>query len=152
MNESNKKIEALKSLLWLTPTIHRNLLSKLKKSFKNINKTQFMILINLTDFGEMSMGTMADRINTSSSQLTGLIGELEEMGLVERYTPTSCRRVVNVRITEDGRKCVNSNKQELLMAMLPTFDLLTDEQVDELKRCSERICEILDNLNASKSI
>lgn len=145
MKENEIRLQALKALLELNPLVHKHLFSRIKKTIRKVNRAQFLILSFLVDNGDTGMSVLADRVGVSSSQLTGLIGELEEAGYVVRQTSPVCRRAVNVSMTPVGREYVSKEREKLNKAMLPLFDRLTYEEVCDLKSCSERISKILNS-------
>ena len=52
----------------------------------------------------LSAGHLADRIGCSLPNLTGIVDRLEKLGYVERGRDTSDRRVVLIRLTEQGHE------------------------------------------------
>jgi DNA-binding MarR family transcriptional regulator len=71
-------------------------------------------MFTLQRSGEMTMSHLADVLNVSLSNATGLIDRLEERGFIERYRVPTDRRVVLVRVTATGE------------AMLGEVDALSD--------------------------
>lgn len=67
-----------------------------------VSMAQLHILFMLQRSGEMSMSRLADVLDVSFSNATGLIDRLEERGFIERYRVPTDRRVVLVRVTPAG--------------------------------------------------
>ena len=67
-----------------------------------ISMAQLNILYTLQRTGEMPMSRLADVLNVSLSNATGLVDRMEERGFVERTRVPEDRRVVLVRITDAG--------------------------------------------------
>jgi DNA-binding MarR family transcriptional regulator len=80
-----------------------------------VSMAQLHIMFTLQRSGEMPMSRLADILNVSDSNATGLIDRLEERGFIERRRVPTDRRVVLVRVTPDGE------------AMLREVDALSDE-------------------------
>jgi DNA-binding MarR family transcriptional regulator len=80
-----------------------------------VSMAQLHIMFTLQRSGEMTMSRLADVLNVSDSNATGLIDRLEERGFIERQRVSTDRRVVLVRVTPDGE------------AMLREVDALSDE-------------------------
>ena len=76
---------------------------------------QLHIMYTLQRTGEMTMSHLADVLNVSLSNATGLIDRLEERGYIARDRVPTDRRVVMVRVTPDGER------------MLGEADALSDE-------------------------
>lgn len=79
-----------------------------------ISMAQLHILFTLQRSGEMTMSHLADFLNVSLSNATGLVDRLEERGYIERSRVPADRRVVLVRVTSAGG------------AMLAEVDALSD--------------------------
>jgi DNA-binding MarR family transcriptional regulator len=69
-----------------------------------ISMAQLHILYTLQRTGEMPMSRLAEVLNVSLSNATGLIDRIEERGFVERTHIPEDRRVVLIRVTEAGRQ------------------------------------------------
>lgn len=67
-----------------------------------VSMAQLNILYTLHRSGEMPMSRLADVLNVSVSNATGLIDRLEERGYLERTRVPEDRRVVMVRLTAAG--------------------------------------------------
>ena len=80
-----------------------------------VSMAQLNIMYTLQRTGEMTMSRLADVLNVSDSNATGLVDRLEERGFIERTRVPEDRRVVLVRLTEGGR------------TMLEQVDALSDE-------------------------
>lgn len=68
-----------------------------------VSSTNVHILSMLDRHGEMAMGRLAEMLDVSLSNASGLIDRLEDRGLVERIRVPDDRRVVIVRATDLGR-------------------------------------------------
>jgi DNA-binding MarR family transcriptional regulator len=75
-----------------------------------ISMAQLNILYTLHRSGEMSMSRLADVLNVSLSNATGLVDRIEERGYVERSRVPEDRRIVLVRITPDGSRLLDENE------------------------------------------
>jgi DNA-binding MarR family transcriptional regulator len=85
------------------------------------------------------MSRLADMLDVSLSNASGLIDRLEERGLVERIRVTDDRRVVIVRATDAGRRTiveVEVLKDEMLQRIL---DRLDDGQIGRLVETLEAV-------------
>jgi DNA-binding MarR family transcriptional regulator len=80
-----------------------------------VSMAQLHILYTLERTGEMTMSHLADVLDVSFSNATGLIDRMEERGFIERYRVETDRRMVLVRVTPAGK------------TMLGEVDALSDE-------------------------
>jgi DNA-binding MarR family transcriptional regulator len=69
-----------------------------------VSTAHFHLLAMLDRHGEMAMSRVAEVLDVSLSNASGLIDRLEERGLVERIRVPDDRRVVLVQLTPPGRQ------------------------------------------------
>jgi DNA-binding MarR family transcriptional regulator len=97
---------------------------------QGVSMTQLHILHMLEHHGEMPMNRLADMLDVSVSNATGLIDRVEERGFVERIRVASDRRVVVVQLTPSGRQMldeIEDLREEVLRRVL---DQLSATQLD----------------------
>jgi DNA-binding MarR family transcriptional regulator len=90
-----------------------------------ISMAQLNIMYTLQRNGEMPMSRLADVLNVSQSNASGLVDRMEERGFVERTRVPEDRRVVLVWITAAGSQLIEENdllNDELLRAVLRRLD------------------------------
>ena len=90
---------------------------------------QLHILYTLQRTGEMPMSRLAEVLNVSLSNATGLIDRIEERGFVERTGVPEDRRVVLIRVTDAGRRMldeVDAVSDDLLRSV---FDRIGRSQI-----------------------
>ncbi len=72
-----------------------------------VSMAQVHIMYTLQRNGEMPMSRLADVLQVSLSNATGLIDRIEERGFVERTRVPEDRRVVMIRVTDAGRRMLD---------------------------------------------
>jgi DNA-binding MarR family transcriptional regulator len=72
-----------------------------------VSMAQLHIMFTLQRSGEMTMSHLAEVLNVSLSNATGLIDRLEERGYIARERVPTDRRVVLVRVTPDGAQMLD---------------------------------------------
>jgi DNA-binding MarR family transcriptional regulator len=82
---------------------------------EGVSMAQIHIMYTVQRHGEMTMSGLADVLNVSDSNATGLVDRMEERGFLQRDRVATDRRVVVIRITEAGD------------ALLGQIDALSDE-------------------------
>jgi len=90
-----------------------------------ISMTHFHVLTLLRHHDAMPMGQVADVLDASMSNATGIIDRMEERGLVERVRVPDDRRVVLVRPTQAGLDLVDEVelvKNDVLVSALGRLD------------------------------
>src|SRR4051794_13985132 len=86
-----------------------------------ISMTHLHILWVLEHHGDLTMTRLADLLDVSLSNATGLIDRMEERGLVDRVRVPNDRRVVLVRASVEGARMrdeIEALKQDGLRAIL----------------------------------
>jgi DNA-binding MarR family transcriptional regulator len=97
-----------------------------------ISMTHLHILWVLEHHGDLPMSRLAEMLDVSLSNATGLIDRMEERGLVERSRVPDDRRVVIVRASPEGarqRDEIEALKQDGMRAIL---ERLTPDQLTRI--------------------
>ena len=97
-----------------------------------ISMTHLHILWLLDHHGDLPMSRLADLLDVSLSNATGLVDRMEERGIVERVRVPDDRRVVLVRVAAEGvrvRDEVEAMRQDRLRAVLARLDPTQLERV-----------------------
>ena len=90
-----------------------------------VSMTHMHVIWLLQHHGDLPMSRMADLMDVSLSNATGIVDRMEERGLVERVRVPDDRRVVLVRIAAYGRERIEETealKQDRLQAILGHLD------------------------------
>jgi DNA-binding MarR family transcriptional regulator len=91
-----------------------------------ISMTHLHILWLLEHHGDLTMGRLAELVDVSLSNASGLIDRMEERGLVERIRVADDRRVVLVRVSPEGARMrdeIEAVKQDQMRSILGNLDL-----------------------------
>jgi len=97
-----------------------------------VSHTHFTVVSLLDRHGEMPMSRLAEMLDVSLPNASGLVDRLVEAGYVERNRVADDRRVVVVRTTEAGRTKVAEAdvlKDEMVQGLL---DRLDDSQLERV--------------------
>jgi DNA-binding MarR family transcriptional regulator len=90
-----------------------------------VSMAQLNILYTLQRSGDVTMSQLADVLNVSLSNASGLIDRMEERDLVERTRVLEDRRIVMVQLTPSGTRLleeVDALSDELLRSTLARLD------------------------------
>lgn len=104
-----------------------------------VSMTHMHVLWMLQHHGDLPMSRMADLLDVSLSNATGIVDRMEERGLVERVRVPDDRRVVLVRISTGGAQAldeIEAVKQDRLQAILGHLDR---SQTARLANCLDDI-------------
>lgn len=92
---------------------------------EGVSMAQIHIMYTVQRNGEMTMSQLADVLNVSDSNATGLVDRMEERGLVVRERVPEDRRVVVVKTTEAGERLiseVDALSDDILRSVLGRLD------------------------------
>ncbi len=93
-----------------------------------VSSTQLHVLYLLEFKGTSSMSALADELDVSLPNMTGLMDRMVERGLVERVRDDADRRVVAVRTTDAGRQTLGEMDLVRRQTLGAVLELLTPEQ------------------------
>jgi DNA-binding MarR family transcriptional regulator len=105
----------------------------------DISMTHFHLLSMLERHGSITMSRIAELLDVSVSNATGLIDRIEERGLVERVRVPTDRRVVHVQLTDKGRQQLHEIelfKEDMINAVLARLD------ERELRRVAQAMADL----------
>jgi MarR family transcriptional regulator, organic hydroperoxide resistance regulator len=91
-----------------------------------VSMTHLHVLSMLDHHGEMPMSHLADLLDISVSNATGLVDRLEERGLVERVRDLHDRRVVIARLSTGGRAMLDEIqvlREDLIRSILGRLNM-----------------------------
>jgi len=74
--------------------------------FRTISSTQLHVLLLLESQGPTQMSRLAEQLDVSLPNVTGIVERMVERNLLERTRSDDDRRIVEVAVTETGRETV----------------------------------------------
>jgi DNA-binding MarR family transcriptional regulator len=90
------------------------------------------VLTILEADGPIPMSRLADTLDVSVASTTGIVGRMEERGLVERSHGEADRRVVLVQATAAGTAVFRDMTEQRRQSLAHLFTRLTDEELTAL--------------------
>ncbi len=113
---------------------------------RGVSMSNLHVLSMLERHGEMAMSRVAEALDVSFSNATGLVDRMEERGIVERVRDSEDRRVVHVRLTDAGRAALADIEVFRDEAIGRILDQLDSAQLaslaatlDDLRRAVSRV-------------
>lgn len=94
--------------------------------------SQFGVLEALFHLGPMCQTELAGKILKSTGNLTLVIDNLEQAGLVERQRDTVDRRFISVHLTPAGEALISRIFHPHVRGVVETMSALTQQEQDEL--------------------
>jgi DNA-binding MarR family transcriptional regulator len=91
--------------------------------------------------GPLPMGELARRVGITEKTITGVVDRLEREGHVQRERDSADRRVVQVRLTDQGEALAGQLRQQVHGKFCGFLSLLESEDCAALLRVFERLVE-----------
>ena len=105
----------------------------------DLTSGQFGVLETLYHLGPLHQGALGDKLLQSKGNISTIITNLEERDLVERRRDPEDRRYVKVHLTDKGRSLIADIFPDHVQQIVETFDVLTDEEIEELGRLCKKL-------------
>lgn len=99
---------------------------------------QYQLLLAAVYGDATTLGSLADELNCSRGNLTGVADRLERDGWLVRERSTEDRRVVNIRLTDKGNR-VWEIKKELTKEMAEIAKIWSPDERTIMMRSLERL-------------
>ncbi|HJF16535.1 MULTISPECIES: MarR family winged helix-turn-helix transcriptional regulator [Globicatella] len=141
----SRKAESLKTYIALKRSINE-IESKTRKfvgSF-GLNLNEFAVLEILYHKGKRTTQQIKEGILIANSSTTYIVDKLCDKGLVKREFAPEDRRVINVEITESGRKLMDELFPTHAEQLTANFDKLSEYDITEIR-------QLLKKMNGIKS-
>lgn len=115
---------------------------------QGIGPAQVHALMWLRTDGPLPMGRVANRCGVTDKTVTGIVDRLERDGLVLRERSESDRRVVQVALSDKGRKLAEQIRQNLIHRFSLMLEFLDEKDRRDLFRILNHFVERLGALEA----
>jgi MarR family 2-MHQ and catechol resistance regulon transcriptional repressor len=126
-----RALNAFIKLMRATNSLSANL-SRALADHADLTISQFAVLEALLHLGSMSQGDLCGKLLLSGSNITTVIDNLEKRDLVRRVRRTDDRRVIDVSLTDKGRKHISTLFPAHARRITTLFSALSSKQQDQL--------------------
>lgn len=106
---------------------------------RGVSMSHLHVMSMLERHGELTMSKVAEALDVSVSNVTGLVDRMEERGLVERARVPDDRRVVQVCLTPAGRAVLSDLEVFRDETLGRVIDRLDERQLARLVRTLEDV-------------
>jgi DNA-binding MarR family transcriptional regulator len=100
------------------------------------------ILVTLMRRGPLPLSTIAKLHSYSRQNLTTLTDRLEADGLVRRVPDAKDRRVINLELTDAGRKHIHERGERLKQELVKELECMDDAEIQALRNSFETIARL----------
>lgn len=126
-----RALNAFIKLMRATNSLSSNL-SRALADDADLTMSQFAVLEALLHLGSMSQGDLCGKLLLSGSNITTVIDNLEKRDLVRRQRRTDDRRVIDVSLTDKGRRQITTLFPAHARRITSLFSALSSTQQDQL--------------------
>ena len=132
--EEGRALDAYVKLLRCTNAVQGKLEAQLREV--GFTENQFGVLETLYHLGPMHQHQLGSKLLTSRANITLIVDQLAEKGLVRRERDTHDRRYMTVHLTGSGRKLIARAFPQHVQRIIAAFSSLNaQEQVSLAKLC-----------------
>ncbi len=141
----------VRDLLSITPSIRRSIQRKLVRTAfaqieEDITLPHLEIMHILKEEGTKHIAEIGERLQIPKPQMTHLIDRLEDLEIVTRQADTTDRRIINIMLTDKGRRIIEELDQVIKESIEAKLSILTEEELQELSVSLKRLGDILSKL------
>jgi DNA-binding MarR family transcriptional regulator len=108
--------------------------------------SQLHLLAALADRSPRSVGELAELAGVAPPSATRMLDGLARAGVVERRPSTTDRRVVEVFLTDEGRRIVRRKRSRIAAKRRALFDSLAPDERGHAERLLDRLAGVMDEL------
>ena len=122
-------------------TIDSKVMADIKEN--DLTPTQFSVLEIIYSKGSLKIGQLIEKVLSTSGNMTVVIKNMEKKGLVEKINDKNDKRSFLINLTEKGKKIIEELLPKHIESVEKTFDILTDEDKENLINILRKFKEII---------
>jgi DNA-binding MarR family transcriptional regulator len=111
-----------------------------------LSESRLALIVRLDRMGEVTLGDLAEALDVSPRNVTGLVDHLERDGLVERFPDPDDRRATRVRLSKAGAAKLAELGAEKGRS---THDLVAGMTDEELAQLRHLLLKLVQNISAT---
>jgi len=136
-------------LLLLFPIFRKRLMKGAGKSLgrKKPSSHECPVLGMLIARGPLPMSEVGERLCISKPNVTAVVDKLVREGKVDRHSDESDRRIVNISVTDKGRRFMHDYKKTMREVFKANLSQLGDKDLNRLCAALEDMKSILSKIN-----
>lgn len=139
VNNYEQVLVALRRVIRATD-LHSKRLSK----HAGLTGPQLLIMRSIRDLGEVTIGTIADKVSLSQATVTTILDRLEHRKLIYRVRSTRDKRKVHAHLTEEGVAILDRAPQPLQEEFIRKFQSLHEWEQTMIIASLQRVANMMD--------
>ena len=145
-----RTVEAMTALRIATRMIHGLMDRWAEKHGLSEGRLHVLWTLKSTPERQLPLGALADQLEVTPRNITGLIDHLERDGLVERIDDPADRRLTYARLTMAGAKRLEGMREQGLDWQVKMATGLSTEELEQLRHACLRLIENLTGATAGE--
>ena len=109
---------------------------------EGLSHPHIMVMRMLEDHERLSVSAIGDKQFISRPQMTHIVDKLVSLGMVERTIDEDDRRVINVVLTDTGRKIMRQCDAIIRNSVRQSLSALDDKDIEEMSAALSKLAEI----------
>jgi DNA-binding MarR family transcriptional regulator len=115
----------------------------------DMSESRLGVLFRLRVKGSLTLGDLAESLDVSPRNITGLVDHLEKDGLVERFPDPEDRRTTHVRLAPAGKQKLSEIKRQMGSPSHGVVAGFTDEELIQLRHL---LLKLARNMTANREL
>lgn len=109
-----------------------------------ISAAQLNCILTLYEYGPLPPSKIADHMMVKSSTVTGVVDRLEKKGIAERMRNSPDRRVINIQLTETGKKLAENAPPPIQQKIIDGLKQTDKNKVEQIVSSLNMLTSMLD--------
>ena len=115
----------------------------------DLSEGRMAVLWRLRAMGSTTLGDLAESLDVSPRNITGLVDHLERDALVERFPDPEDRRAIRVRLTPAAKQKLSDVKKAIGS---PRYGVVAGFTEEELKQLRHLLLKLVQNMTANREL
>ncbi|NQT74422.1 MAG: MarR family transcriptional regulator [Chloroflexi bacterium] len=129
------------------PVLHRSFHKDIMKAMREnleegISRYHLEVVKTLEDYGTMHVTEIGEMLLISKPQMTRLIDELIDLGMVERQPDETDRRKININLTQKGIETGGKFRETIRGVIKTRLSHLPEKELVELSTALKKVLEV----------
>ena len=139
-------MEQTKEILQAYLHVTQHMSRQLRNYFSRMDLTfpQALVLTALSEEGSMPISSLAERIGSANSTVSGIIDRLEKLKLVQRERSENDRRVIYVALTPGFKEMQEREEPNVSGYLSELFHVLSTEEKEQILNALHRLDQALE--------
>ena len=108
--------------------------------------SQYSLIVALTERSPRPVGELAELAGVAAPTATRMLDGLARAGFVERRTSSADRRVVEIDLTEAGRRVVRRKRARMTAKRRALYESLAPAEREQAERLLRRLAGLIEEL------